>query len=705
MSAPDVDPSFRHRLQPLLAPRSIAIVGASPREGSFGHGVFDACLSAGFGGQVHPVNPNYREVLGFPCFPSLAALPGRVDHAILNVPNHRLEAAIGEAIDAAIPAVTIFASCYVEGDAEPSLLERLRARAREAGLLVCGGNGMGFYNRADKVRCSLGGYPAEDVGEVAMIAQSGSIYAGMIQNDGRMGFNITVSSGQEISVTAADYMDYALDMPSTRAIGLFLESIRDPDAFRAAMAKANARGVPVVAVKVARTAAAIDMAKSHSGALAGNDAAYGALFERTGVLRCRDMAELIATLQVVSQTPFPGPGALAAITDSGGEREHLADLAEDAGVRFARIGAETVNRLADRLDYGLEATNPLDAWGTGADYAAVFRDCMTALMEDDDTALGLWVADLRDADTYRLPFVEDAPGIAQASGKPLAFATTVPLGPNAGIARRLRTCGVPLLEGIGPAMVAIRHALDRRDFLRRSAMSPPAVPPAAVVDDWRRKLSGADDLDEALGLELLASFGIAAAVPHRASDREQAVAAAEAAGFPVAVKTAMPGIRHKSDVGGVALGLRDGAAVAAAWDDMADRLGPRVVVSTMSQPGVEIAFGMVNDPLTGPLVMVGAGGIFVELLEDVAFALPPFDASEARRLLECLRIHRILQGTRGRPAADISALADSLARFSVLAHALGDGIAEIDVNPVLAGLEGCRAVDALVVPRRWGPGD
>ena len=699
MSASDADTCHSHRLQPLLAPRSIAIVGASPREGSFGRGVLDACLSAGFEGHVYPVNPNYQDVRGLPCFASLAELPEGVDHAILNVPNQRLEATVDAAITAGIPAVSIFASCYVEGDAQPRLLDRLKARARESGLLVCGGNGMGFYNRVHKVRSSLGGYPREDAGEVAMIAQSGSIYAGLIQNDGRLGFNLTVSSGQEIAVSAADYMDFALELPSTRAIGLFLETIRDPGAFMVAMEKANARGVPVVAVKAARTAAAVEMAKSHSGALAGNDAAYRALFDRTSVLRCRDMDEMIATLQVVSQTPSPGPGGLAAITDSGGEREHLADLADDAGVPFARIGDATISKLAERLDYGLEPSNPLDAWGTGQDYAAIFRDCMSALMEDPDTAIGLWIADLRDTDGYRGPFVEAAPKIAAACGKPLMFATAVPMGPNQDYARRLRQEGVPLLEGIGPAITAVRHALARRDFLARPAMVLPAAPAAAVIQRWRGRLAEGAVSDEATALELIAAFGIAAAVPHRASSRDQAIAAAEKAGFPVALKTAMPGIQHKSDVGGVALGLHDGSAVAAAWDDMAARLGPDVVVSTMAPSGTEVAFGMVNDPLTGPLVMVSAGGLLIEVLEDAVFALPPFDAAEARRLLQRLRIRRLLQGVRGRPTADIDALADALSRFSILVSELGPEVAQIDVNPVIAGPDGCLAVDALVVPK------
>ncbi|MFP6741299.1 MAG: acetate--CoA ligase family protein [Alphaproteobacteria bacterium] len=689
----------QHRLQPLLEPKSIAVVGASPREKSFARNVMQGCLTAGFDGDLHLVNPRYDEIDGRPCYPGLGAVPGPLDHALLVVANERLEAVVEEAIKADVKAVSIFSSCYLPDDTDPPLLERLRAMTHEAGVQVCGGNGSGFYNRDHEIRCSLGNKAKQAPGDVSVISQSGSIYQALMENDGRLNFNFTVSSGQEISTTTADYMDYVLDLPTTKAIALFIETIRDPDGFIAATKRAAELDIPIVAVKCARSEAAKAMAVSHSGALAGDDDAYNALFERYGVIRCTTMSDMFATLQVMTQTPRAAPGGVAAITDSGGEREYMTDEADRIGVPFAKINDATSSRLEARLEYGLDPVNPLDAWGTGNDYVTIFLDCMTALMEDPDTGFGLWVADIRDAESYRTPFVENAPEISRKTGKPMAFVTCVPNGDNQRNARLLKESGMPMLEEVGPAMTAIRNSFAYRDWQARPASTPPAAPGDEVIATWRERLANGAPFGEAEGLELLDSFGVPANLSTIATTRDGAIAAAGAMGGPVALKTAEPSIRHKSDVGGVVLGLDGDDAVGAAYDDMAERLGSRVVISPMAPSGVELAFGMVNDPQFGPLVMISAGGILVEVMSDACFALAPFDTAEAHRLIDRLTIRKLLDGVRGKPAANVDAVAEALARFSVLAAALGDAIDEIDVNPIIAGPDGCRAVDALVVPR------
>ena len=687
----------QHPLQPLLVPKSIAVVGASPRKSSYARNVMHGCLNAGFDGDLHLINPRYDEVEGRPCHPSLTELPGPVDHALLLVANDRLETVVEQAIKADVKALSIFSSCYLPDDADPPLLERLRAMIREAGIAVCGGNGGGFYNRDHGIHCSLGSAAKQAPGDITLISQSGSIYSGLMENDGRLSFNFSVSSGQEIATTTADYMDYALGLPTTKVIALFIETIRDADGFIVAAERAAQLDIPIVAVKVARTEASKAMAVSHSGAMAGDDAAYDALFDRYGVVRCTTMSDMFATLQVLSQTPRAASGGLAAITDSGGEREYLTDESERIGVPFAAIGAPTAARLEGRLEYGLEPVNPLDAWGTGNDYAGIFLDCMTALMEDPDTGFGLWVADIRDSQRYRTPFVEGAPEISRQTGKPMAFVTCVPNGQSQCNAQALKQSGMPLLEGVGPAMAAIRNAFAYRDWRARTPATPPAPPSDAVLATWRARLADGARFGEAEGLELLDAFGVPANLSAIAESRDEAVAAANAMDGAVALKTAESSIRHKSDVGGVALGLLGDDAVAAAYDDIAERLGPKVLVAPMAPSGVELAFGMVHDSQFGPLVMVGAGGILVEVMNDACFALAPFDTAEAHRLIDRLSIRRLLDGVRGKPAVNVDAVADALARFSVLVATLGDDIEELDVNPVIAGPDGCRAVDALVV--------
>jgi acyl-CoA synthetase (NDP forming) len=689
----------RHRLDPLLRPASIALLGASPKPGSYGRGIIDACVNAGFAGELFLVNPNYPEIEGRRCYPRLSALPAAPEHCVLGVANARIEAALREAVAVGAKAVTIFGSGQLDDGIDPPLLERLRAMAREAGILICGGNGSGFYNRADRVRCQMGGGPAEPVGPVTFIAQSGSISAAVGANDGRLQFNLSVSSGQEITTDVSDYMDFALGMESTRAIGLFIETVRNPKGFVEALRRAAAADIPVVVNKVGKSEASQRFAISHSGALAGNDAVYDAVFERHGVLRVDDPDEFVATLQLLSTgRRAAGGNGVVAITDSGGERELLADVATEEAVPFAAITEETRAKLAQRLEYGLDAENPLDAWGTGHGFEAIFEGSMSDLMADPNASLGIWVADLRDGSPYHEAYAAAATRVAQSTEKPLAFATCYAKGTNAVLANRLRQAGVPVLEGMRPALVASRHALDYCRARSRAEIDPPPAPSPAVIARWKARCAAGTSFEEWEGLALLAEFGLPV-VPHRiAEDREAALEAAAGLGFPVAMKTAAAGIHHKSEVKGVHLALTDPAAAAAAYADLAARLGPRVLVSKMASPGVEIVFGAINDPQFGPVAMIGAGGIFVEVLRDTRFALPPLDRAVARSLIDKLAVRPILGGVRGRPALDVDGLAEAFARFSVMIATLGQSLAEVDVNPVILGSDGVAAVDALVVP-------
>jgi acyl-CoA synthetase (NDP forming) len=684
----------------LLTPRSIAFVGASPSLGAPGNQMILEARRGGFAGAMYPVNPKYDEVEGLRCYPSLADLPEAADMAILAVANHRLEKQVANAAACGTRAAVIFASGYLEGDSDPPLLDRLARRAREAEMQICGGNCMGFYNLEACVWA--GGYRAPGGlvrGGVTYISHSGSAMFAMMDYDNRLAYNLVVSSGQEIVTSAADYMDFALDLESTRVIVLFLEAVRNADRFIAALEKAQARDVPVVALKVGSTDASAKFALSHSGAIAGSDTAFQAVCDRYGVLRAASLDELAATASLLAMPHRVASGGLAAILDSGGQRELLVDLASDIGVPFSEISDETTTRLAARLDHGLDPVNPCDAWGTGHDYENIFADCFSALVKDPDTAIGILFADIRIGHFLHDAYLRACSKVAAECDKPVAIATFMNWARYGDLARRLVEAGVTVLDGVEPTLRAVRHALAYRDFRARQPSKPPPAAPEKIDARWRRRLAAGGVLDEAEGLTLLADFGVPTLACRVADDREGAIAAAEALGYPVAMKTAAPEIHHKSDVGGVKLGIADRDALAAAFDDLAARLGPRVVISPMAVAGVEIALGVTVDAQFGPLVMVGAGGVLVELLRDSRFALAPFDAGSAGRLVDGLRVRTLLDGVRGAPAADIGALAEAVSRISVLAAALGDVLQEIDVNPLIVGPEGCVAVDALVVAR------
>ncbi len=690
--------AVEHRLTPLLAPRSMAFVGASTRPHSVGNQMVKEAISCGFEGPIYPVNPKYETVEGLTCYASLAELPGPVDHVVIAVSNLRVEAQLTAAAEIGARAATVFASGYYEGDTDPPLTERIRGIAKDAGMQMCGGNCIGFYNfeaGACASSYSAGGHG--EPGPITLVTHSGTLLWPLVEAEHRLSYNLAVSSGQELVTTAADYLDYALDQPSTRLVAMFLETVRDPEGFIAGLEKARARDVPVIVLKVGRTAESAALAVSHSGAIAGDDAAYQAVFDRYGVARVDDIQEMVATMMLMSHERRPAKGGIAAMLDSGGFREMLIDLAALEGVPIADIAEGTRARLASKLHYGLEPINPLDAWGTQEGSDAIFGECFQALVDDDDTALAVLVTDRgRDGSLWG-SYTDICERAAANSTKPVILITNhkgsaVDPG-EVMLARR----GLPILDGLAPALSAIRHAFAYRDGRARADDAPPAPPETVVVDRWRARLGDGEPLDEADALALIGDFGVPVVPASVAEDAETAVAAAEALGFPVALKTATPGLAHKSDAGGVALGLADAGAVRAAHADMAARLGPRVVIQPMAAKGVEMVLGMVRDAQFGPLVMVGAGGILVETLKDTRFALPPFGVDYARRLIDGLKVRPLLDGLRGAPAADIDALAEALARFSVLAVTLGDAIAEIDVNPFIAGPAGPLAVDALVV--------
>ena len=690
--------SDAHPLTPLLNPRSVALVGASARAGTVGNGIVQALVTTDFPGTVYPVNPKYDEIEGFRCYPSLSELPGPVDLALLCVAGRHLEALMIEAIEQGARSATVFDACYLEQDADAPLVERLGRLAREAGIPVCGGNCMGFYNL--DARAYICGYPRAAHfarGGIAFITHSGTNFGSLPQGDNRLGFNMVISSGQEMVTTMADYMDYALEQSSTRVLALFLETVRDPEAFVAALEKARARDIPVVALKIGRTAESARMAETHSGAIAGNDAAYQAVFDHHGVIRVEHLYEMAATLSLIGHPRRMGPGGLAVIGDSGGERGMMVDLAEEIGVPFAEISAETSARLAAKLAPGLAPENPTDAWGTLSDYQEVFRAGLTALLDDPDTAIGVLLRDLRTGDGLSETLADVAIDVAATRAKPVAIATNYSGSAHRELALRVSRAGVPVLDGTREMLMAVKHAMVHRDFHARPRTAPRAPAPDGVGDRWRAWLSNGTAFTEVDGLALLGDYGIPVPTVRVVETAAEAAAAAAAIGLPVVLKTAMPRISHKTDVGGIHLNLADRAAVTAAYDDLARRLGPGVLVAPMIGNGVEMALGMMRDPQFGPLVMIGAGGALIEVLDDRRFVVPPIDPGTARRIIDSLRIRPLLDGKRGRPPADVDALANAVSRFSELVVDLGAALLEMDVNPFVALPDGCLALDALVV--------
>jgi acyl-CoA synthetase (NDP forming) len=673
----------------MLEARSVALVGASARPGSLGARMIEEVARSPSRPRTYLVNPRYADIGGVPCLPGLAAIPEPVDLALLAVPDSALEAQLTAAAEHQARSAVIFGSAY-DPHGTNGLRDRLAAVARDAGMAVCGAGCMGFVNVARGLRAI--GYVEPDplpAGPVALVTHSGSVFSALLRTRRGFGYTLAVSSGQELVTTAADYARYALTLPGTQVLALVLEAIRDGPGLRAVLADALAADVPVVLLSVGASEKGQALVAAHSGALAADGGAWEALAAAYGVHRVGDLAELADTLELFASGRRAAPGTgIATVHDSGLERAHTADLAAEAGVPFAPLAPATAGRLAALLDEGLAPGNPLDVWGTGRDTEELFAGCLDALAADPSVGAVALAVDLVPEFDGDESYPRAVAAAAANTPKPVAVLTGLPAAIDQAAAAVLRAAGIPVLEGTRTGLLALRHLLDHAN---RPAPPPAPEPPRAPRHDPLP--TGGPEL-----FALLREYGIPAVRTKTAASREAALTAADAIGYPVVLKTAEPGIAHKSDVGGVRLGLADRAQAGAAYDDLAARLGPHVLVSQTAPAGPELALGLVRDPALGPLLVVSAGGILIEIFAERVVLLAPVTRPAALAAVQRLRLAPVLAGARGQPAADLDAIADAIEGLSRLARDYGDAIEALDINPLICGPHGALAVDALLIP-------
>lgn len=724
----------RPALQAMLEARSVAIVGASARPDSFGSRMLAEVGRSPSSPSIYPVNPRYTEIDGARCYPSQADLPGPVDLVLLGVPDAALEQQLGLAAEMGTRSGLIFGNAHEDPPANatepasdysevppmspgrqqsaphvsgrPGLRQRLATIARSAGMELCGAGCMGFANVTYGLRAM--GYVEPDplpAGSIALVTHSGSVFSALLRTRRAFGFTLAVSSGQELVTSAPSYLEYALAQPQTKVLALVLEAIREPGKLRSVLDVAAERDLPVILLTAGQSESGRAMVAAHSGALAGSGAGWEALVRHYGLHRVSDLAELADTAELFSlltrsrrlvKTDAAAGRGIATVHDSGLERAHTADVAEELAIPFAQISGDTKTKLVELLDPGLLPTNPLDVWGTGASTRELFAACLQALAEDNSTDVVALAVDLvteLDGDDSYQQAVLDA---TRRTAKPVAVIGNLPSAIDSSTAALLRRHNVPVLEGLRTGLLALKH------LLAHGANQKPAPAPAPDPARRARALRRLPSITESgqTQLELLAEYGLQTAHTERVTDAVAAAAAASRIGYPVVLKTDQPGVAHKTDSGGVKLGIPDEASLKAAYADLSDRLGPAALVCQTIPAGVELALGLVRDPDLGPLVVVGAGGILVELIADRAVALPPLTAETAAALLTSLKLMNLLAGHRGAAPASLHAITTAIVAISELATELGDHLEALDVNPLICGPHGAIAVDALVLPTR-----
>lgn len=670
----------------MLGARSVALVGASARPDSLGaRMIIEAQRSSA---RMHLVNPRYSDIDGTLCAPTLVDLDEQVELVLLGVPDSALIAQLEAAAAAGVRGAVLFGGAY-------GLRDKVAAIAAESGMALCGAGCMGFVNNAIGLRAL--GYLEPDplpVGGISLVTHSGSAFSTLLRSHRGLGFRLAVSSGQELVTDAADYVEYALDDPGTELLALLLETPRAVPRLRRALLRAAERGVPAVVLPVGGSPTGRAMVAAHSGALAGEDAAWQAFCASVGAVLVGDLAEFTDTIELFAAGRRPrggaGSGAIATVHDSGAERALTADVAHALGVEFADLSPSAVGALSDLLDDGLIATNPLDVWGTGADTRKLFRACLRVLSDEPGVAVTALAVDLvteYDDDTAYADAVLDA---AAVTSVPIAVLASVPSAIDRPTADRLRNKGIPVLEGTRSGLAALGHL---------ARWPRPVEALEIAVDETRRRrwLDWLTAWDPRLAFTLLSDYGVSVIDARSARTLGGALTAADEIGYPVALKTL--GAAHKSDVGGVVLGIDGPDTLRRAYGELGDRLGPEVTIQAMAGAGVEVSVGLVRDAAFGALLVIAAGGTLVELLADRVVAVPPVSPRRALELVGTLRVDTLLGGWRGSAPADRLALARVIAAFSTIAVELGDAVDAIEANPVVVTPTGAVAVDALVYPR------
>jgi acetyltransferase len=655
----------------LLFPRSLAVVGASPRNVE----AVETVVRSGV--PAWGVNPNRDEVGGLSCFPSFADLPETPEAALLLVNHERVEQAFEDAAAAGVRAFVVPGVGAEAGAKAAPTVTRLAARAREVGAAMVGPNCMGVVV-PDGPMAWIGRPPETTApGHVAVLCQSGSVADAFLSLGGRIGLRCIVSSGTEAVTDAADYLSFFAEDEGTGAVGLFLETVRRPAGFVAALERCALAGKVVVCLKVGRSEAAARAALSHTGAIVGSNRSFSAVLRRYGAVEVEDFHELIETLEVLGRGGRPGGTRIAAISESGGECALLADQAEAAGMPFEPLPGDLAARLQDEFPNYLAPGNPLDAWAV-ADERLVYPRSLELMAESGAFDILVAQADLsqfRDAgnDEWCELTLRALAELRDRTGVFVAGTTVHSADPPRAFQDLARELRLPLLRGPRDAMLALARVAR---VARISAVEDSA--PAPDVSDLLEE-GALSEHRSALALEHL---GVPFAPRALAASPAEAAAAADALGYPVVVKRDGPA--HKTREGGVVLGLTAGDDVAAA----AERLGGRVLVAQQAEPGEEVLCGMTRDPDFGPVLAVGVGGAAVETANRVAVSVAPLDRQLADQLVEEAGV-----------ADPSGVVAETLVALSRLALAHPE-IESIDVNPLIVTPERTIAVDALLVVRR-----
>ena len=710
-------------LAPLMEPKSVAVIGASQRAPAAGvvreprgNRVIRNLRNFNYPGRIVAVNPKYSEVMDCPCYPDLASIPEPPDCVVLAVPNRHVPDLLESAAAAGVRAGVVFSAGFAEIGVEGKQRQaRLEALSKEHDFLICGPNCYGVLNVFGRAPLFASLIPQGFLaGPVALVSQSGGLsttIANALMLNRHVGLSHIVSCGNQAGVTVEEYLNYFVEDENTGVVAAFVEGFKQPTKLMAVARKAMAHNKPLIILKGGRSDVSQRAAATHSGSLAGTAEVIDAAFRQGGIVHVRSLNELIDTVSLFSCDTFVkrynGGRRIGVLSGSGGECTLVSDAAMNMGLEVPELSEDSKARLPEVLpDFG-NLNNPLDGTGAMYDDDKIFPRLIQALIDDaniDIVTVNLEANDPRPKELKSgTRFSRAIANAAAPANKPIAIFSSIVGGPvDPDILLPLRTAGVPLMEGAECAMSALRHLADYHQF-RKSWQASRQKEAVAVLS--HPKLP-AGILPAEAAFRLLDSFGIPVVPTLLACNAEDAATTSERIGFPVALKVESAQITHKSDVGGVALNLASPSEVRATFTQIKNQVTTQnpsaeiagIVVQRMVPEGIEMILGIKRDPLFGPVIVCGFGGILVEILKDVAIGIPPVSREQAHSLLTGLRGWPLLTGIRGKPPADVDALCDAIVKVSNLALSLGEQLLALDINPLVVheNNHGVAAVDALV---------
>ncbi|MBY0271323.1 MAG: acetate--CoA ligase family protein [Burkholderiales bacterium] len=697
------------------SPQSVAVVGATDDTRRFGGRLMRQIAKFGYGGRILPVNPRLTELNGLKCYPSVSALPETPDHVGVVIAADRVIDVLRDCHAIGVQCATVFTAGFAETGTEQGqkLQDELLRFTRETGLRVMGPNCNGPVNFIDRFSFSAGyavSSLSEPPGNVGLVSQSGGLgQTNVMWRAIKAGVHMSyqASCGNEADLTVVDFARFMLEGKETDVVMMALEAIRDGKAFMDLAQYAADREKPLIVLKFGITDAGKQAAASHTGAITGSDEVFSAVCKQYGVIRAQDCNELYEQAIVLRNRKLPKGRRAASMSLSGGNVVQMADVGTHLGLSWHHYTATTDKRLGELIPGYGKVGNPTDMTSLATGQPEIFRKAMEIISEDDNVDVMIPVftfaprADL-----------EHAARLSRDAAKPLVMLVTGGCHDDQSLTvDSLVAMGAAAYRNTVDTLRYVRTAIAYREFLEARRAQAPLQRPQGMDQSAVAKALGASGertLTEREAKSLLAQYGLPVPKELLATSADEAAAHARSINGPVALKIESADIAHKTEAGAIRLGLSGEAAVRQGYEEVhaaALRYKPDaniagVLVQEMVPRGVEMMLGIVRDPVFGPLIAVGFGGIYVEVLRDITFRVPPVDAPTAREMLGELRGYRILEGVRGMAPADIEALVDCIVRLSWLAHDHGAQIRELDINPLTVPAKGAKVVDALLVVGR-----